>query len=119
MIAKQNDGGITSMVLGVLAGFMLIIALGWIMIVGALVSGLVSGIMADGTARGAIAAFIAGMLGFGFVIFLYTQFGAAFGSFGALFGAYTGITKGGVGAIPNIILATIAGAIGGWFKSKQ
>jgi uncharacterized membrane protein YeaQ/YmgE (transglycosylase-associated protein family) len=58
----MSDSG--SLGLGVFIGFILMIILGWIPVIGAFIAGLVAGLIAKGgVIRGAKAGFLSGMMG--------------------------------------------------------
>jgi len=52
-----------SLGLGVLVGFLLLISLGWIPVIGPLIAGIAAGVVARGAKRGALAGFLAGIVG--------------------------------------------------------
>lgn len=60
--ASRRSASSGSIGLGALAGFLLLVFLGFIPIVGALIAGFVAGLIARGAGRGAVAGFVAGIL---------------------------------------------------------
>jgi hypothetical protein len=104
--------------LGAFAGFLLLIFLGFIPILGALIAGFVAGLIARGAGRGAAAGFVAGILGAVIVALLLTVGGAAIGELLGLSGL-GGLVGGLVGgaavllSLGNAIVCLIGGLIGG------
>ncbi len=92
-VAQPKPKG--SIGLGAFAGFLLLVFLGFIPILGALIAGLVSGLIARGAGRGAAAGFLAGIAGAIILTFVLSIGGAALG---AIFGqAGLGALIGGIG----------------------
>jgi len=67
--------------LGTFVGFLLLLLLGFIPILGAVIAGLVAGLIARGVGRGAVAGFLAGIAGAVALIVLLSIGGAALGAF--------------------------------------
>jgi len=104
--------------LGAFVGFLLLIFLGFIPILGALIAGVVAGLIARGAGRGAAAGFVAGILGAVVVALLLTVGGAAIGGIFGLagLGGLLGGLVGGAGvllSLGNAIVCLIGGLIGG------
>jgi hypothetical protein len=104
--------------LGAFVGFLLLIFLGFIPILGALIAGLVAGLIARGAGRGAAAGFVAGIVGAVVVALLLTVGGAAIGGLFGLagLGGLLGGLVGGAGvllSLGNAIVCLIGGLIGG------
>ena len=109
-----NFLGQGSLGFAVFLGFVTMIVLGWIPIIGSFVAGLVSGLIARGGAgRGATAGFITGILGALIIAVVLMVLGTAFlGGLGFLVGfglSIVVILLSLVGAI----VALIGGAVGG------
>jgi hypothetical protein len=104
--------------LGAFVGFLLLIFLGFIPVLGALIAGIVAGLIARGAGRGAAAGFVAGILGAVIVALLLTAGGATIGGlFGlASLGGLLGGLVGGAAvllSLGNAIVCLIGGLIGG------
>src|ERR1700733_9921454 len=107
-----------NMGLGVVVGFILMIFLGWIPVIGALIAGFAAGGIAKGGAkRGLIAGFLSGIVGLILLTIIFTVLGGATHvPFGELLG---GIIGTGVSAFllvidfGGIILVSIGGLMGG------
>jgi hypothetical protein len=109
--------------LGALAGFLLLVFLNFIPILGALISGFVAGLVARGAGRGAVAGFLAGILGAVILTLLLTVGGAAIGGIlglagvGGLFGGLVGGTAVLL-SLGNAILCLIGGLVGGALRRR-
>jgi hypothetical protein len=104
--------------LGAFVGFLLLVFLGFIPILGALIAGLVAGLIARGAGRGAAAGFVAGILGAVVIALLLTVGGATIGGLFGLagLGGLLGGLVGGAGvllSLGNAIVCLIGGLIGG------
>ena len=107
-----------SIIVGTVAGAVVLVLLGWLPVLGALIAGIVAGHLAKGWLRGAFAGLLAGILGFFVLEFVLTGIGGALaGSIGALGG---GVLGGIIGIleIGNVPLAAIGGLIGGILTSR-
>jgi hypothetical protein len=62
-----------SIVVGAVAGAILLVLTGWIPVIGALISGIVAGGVTKGLFRGLIAGFLAGVVGFVIVTYLLSD----------------------------------------------
>lgn len=103
---------------GIAIGFVLLVFLGWIPIIGALGAGFVAGLIARGVGRGAAAGFIAGVVGGIIAVFVLGALGSILGSsFGmGLLGGAIGAGIGGLVLLLSVggaIFAAIGGAVGG------
>jgi hypothetical protein len=104
--------------LGAFVGFLLLIFIGVIPILGALIAGFVAGLIARGAGRGAVAGFVAGILGAVIVALLLTVGGATIGGiFGSagLGGLFGGLVGGAAVllSLGNAIVCLFGGLIGG------
>lgn len=116
----RSRGGIG---LGVLAGFLLLIFLGFIPILGALIAGIVAGLIARGAGRGAVAGFVAGIFGSVVLAIFLSFLGAAVGGIFGLTGL-GGLLGGLVGgsyvvlSLGSAIVCLIGGLIGGALRRE-
>jgi hypothetical protein len=120
-ISKTKKSGF-SLAAGIFAGFLILLFLGGIPIIGPIIAGLIAGIIAGGGAgRGAGAGFAAGMVGYAFLVVLILS-GISFIGTGGIFETLIGII-GGFVVIALLLLGLfygllcmIGGAIGGLIR---
>lgn len=111
-----------NMGLGVITGFIAMVIIGWIPVVGAFIAGIIAGAIAKGSGRGMMAGFLSGIFGLVLLAFLFTALGGSIGGgIGALVGGLFGIGVSsllGLISIGGIILVTIGGLIGGSLEPR-
>lgn len=103
---------------GVVVGFFLLLIIGWIPIIGALISGIAAGATARGALRGMATGFIAGIIGAIAIGILLTTVGT---SIGGIIGGIIGMGIGTVLLLLSIggaILSMMGGFIGGALRSR-
>tara|TARA_B100000315_G_C14417395_1_gene513871 strand:- start:45 stop:506 length:462 start_codon:yes stop_codon:yes gene_type:complete len=113
-----------SIALGVLAGAILLVIIGWIPLIGGLIAGFVAGAVARGAGRGFIAGLLAGSIG---AIILAVVLTSMVSLVGELLGLATlgGLLDAGAGAIIAVlsvggaIVCAIGGLIGGTLRGRK
>lgn len=120
-MAKNGNIG-----LGVFIGFLLMVLIGWIPIIGALIAGAIAGSIAKGAGRGLITGFLSGTIG---LIILAIILGMVGGLAGSTLGSASAAVGAGIGIgvssilfiveIGDIIVVTIGGLIGGALHPQE
>lgn len=110
-------GGSGNFIVGVMVGFLLMIALFWLPVIGPLIAGFVAGVIAGGgPGRGGLAGFLSGITGAVLLTIIVTIIGTAFlGPFGVFIGFVAGVLLF-VFFFGGAILALIGGAVGGLIR---
>lgn len=112
-----------SMSLGVFIGFILMVIIGWIPVLGALVAGIIAGAIARGPGRGIATGFFAGILGLIILAIFFFGFGSTnTGTLGTQISSVVGLsihTLLVVLSVGGIILITIGGLIGGALAPQE
>lgn len=104
---------------GSVVGFLLLIILGWIPILGAIIAGLVAGLIARGALRGLAAGFISGIIGAVIIAILFSFIG---GLIAGAIGSAIGFGVGGLLILLSVggaILSGIGGLIGGLLRHRE
>ena len=110
----MNETKKGSLIVAVLVGFILMIILGWIPLIGPFIAGLVAGYIAKGgLGRGALAGFLSGIVGgiiLGVIVTVLST--AALGPLGLLIGAFAGLAAI-ILSLGGAIIALLGGLVGG------
>jgi len=122
--ARHKKGGALSFWGGVLAGFIALIFLSWIPILGPILAGFIAGVIAGGGAgRGASAGFTSGMIGFSIVAVIALVGGSFFGivmeDFLGIFVTLLGVFAAFALLVAGLFygfLCLIGGAVGGLLR---
>ncbi len=111
-----------SLALGVTLGFVTILVIGWIPLLGPFLAGLVAGLVARGGSRGALAGLLASVMGLLIIVVLLSFAGAllagilgflVFGLAGAGLATILGVAYAG-----GILFATLGGLVGGLLPKR-
>ena len=107
-------GSTSSLVISVAAGFVLMIILGWLPVVGPLIAGVVAGLMAEGgLRRGALTGLLAGIFGgVTLALILMNVDPATFAPLGFSVG-FLGNLMLAILSVGGVVGALIGGALGG------
>ncbi len=98
---------------------LLMLLIGWIPVIGAIIAGFIGGYRVGGMVKGLIVGLIGCILGLVAAVMLLSIFNLSlFGPVGVIFSfiALVGLIKY---SVISIIMASIGGLIGGWFKSRR
>jgi hypothetical protein len=114
---KDERGG---MGLGVFVGFLLMLLIGWIPVLGPLLAGIVAGILAGGVGKGALAGFLSGIMAAIILGLLVAFWGLVkFGPLEALLGGLATFWVALLLSAGAALFGLIGGIIGGAMVEKR